>query len=77
MIKVYGRNPNNPDAKNDSRILQRTLNRLHGQVLVPRGLYRFTSFQDGDVAQYEVVRIADEYVVDLMASKSQLPLNNY
>jgi hypothetical protein len=26
-----------------------------------------SQIQDGDVAQYEVVRIADEYVVDLMA----------
>jgi hypothetical protein len=49
MVKVYGRNPDNPDSKNDSRILQRTLNRLHGHALVPRGLYRFTSFQESNL----------------------------
>ncbi len=32
----------------DSAILQRTLNRLRGPGLVPRGVYRFTTHEEAD-----------------------------
>ncbi len=32
----------------DSAILQRTLNRLRGPALVPRGVYRFATHEEAD-----------------------------
>ena len=32
----------------DTARLQRTLNRLRGPALVPRGVYRFSSFEEAD-----------------------------
>lgn len=60
----------------DIAILQRTLNRLRRAGLAPKGVYRFVSHEeadermigDGEVARYGVVRVADEVVVDFIAS---------
>jgi hypothetical protein len=37
-----------PDVVADVARLQRTLNRLRGAGLVPRGVYRFSSFDEAD-----------------------------
>jgi hypothetical protein len=36
------------DALSDARILLRTINRLRGYALVPRGVYRFSSHEEAD-----------------------------
>ena len=36
------------DVLRDSAILQRTLNALRGNALVPRGVYRFSSHEEAD-----------------------------
>ena len=40
--------PEGGDPVRDSAILQRTINRLRGGALVPRGVYRFTSHEEAD-----------------------------
>lgn len=36
------------DVVRDMAILQRTMNRLRGERLVPKGIYRFSSHEDAD-----------------------------
>lgn len=40
--------PEGGDPVRDIAILQRTINRLRGGALVPRGVYRFTSHEEAD-----------------------------
>ena len=44
VTKRHG--PENPIE--DARILQKTLNKLRGYDLVPKGVYRFKTFEDAD-----------------------------
>ncbi len=47
-VKVVSRRGPGEDVLKDSAILQRTLNRLRGNALVPRGVYRFASHEEAD-----------------------------
>jgi hypothetical protein len=47
-MKTVSRRPAGEDVLRDSSILQRTLNRLRGARLVPRGVFRFASHEDAD-----------------------------
>ena len=42
------RRPRGEDVLGDVAILQRTLNRLRGGALVPKGLYRFARHEEAD-----------------------------
>ncbi len=37
-----------PDAISDAAALQRTMNRLRGYALIPKGLYRFKTMEESD-----------------------------
>jgi TPP-dependent pyruvate/acetoin dehydrogenase alpha subunit len=47
-LKRISRRPDGEDALRDAEILQRTLNRLRGPALIPRGLYRFSTHEEAD-----------------------------
>ena len=47
-MKVVSKRAPGARALDDAARLQRTLNRLRGRGLVPRGLYRFSSFEEAD-----------------------------
>ena len=47
-MKIVTRRRPGEDALRDSAILQRTLNALRGNALVPRGVYRFASHEEAD-----------------------------
>jgi hypothetical protein len=47
-VNVVSKRRPGEDILRDSAILQRTLNRLRGNALVPRGLYRFASHEEAD-----------------------------
>ncbi len=47
-MRVISRRRPGSDVVRDAAILQRTLNRLRGPALVPRGLYRFVTHADAD-----------------------------
>ena len=45
-MKVVGRSNRGENVLRDVEILQRTLNRLRGVGLVPRGVHRFGAFEE-------------------------------
>lgn len=45
-MKTVSRRTRKTNTLRDARTLQRTINRLRGHALVPRGVYRFTSHKD-------------------------------
>ena len=47
-MKVVSKRAPGARVLDDVARLQRTLNRLRGRGLVPRGLYRFSSFEEAD-----------------------------
>ena len=47
-MKVVSKRVPGARILDDAARLQRTLNRLRGRGLVPRGLYRFSSFEEAD-----------------------------
>ena len=47
-MKVVSKRASGARVLDDVARLQRTLNRLRGRGLVPRGLYRFSSFEEAD-----------------------------
>jgi hypothetical protein len=47
-MKIVTRRQPGEDVLRDSAILQRTLNALRGNALVPRGVYRFASHEEAD-----------------------------
>jgi hypothetical protein len=47
-MKVVSRRSPGEDPVRDIAILQRTLNRLRGPALVPRGVYRFATHEEAD-----------------------------
>ena len=47
-MKVVTRRPPGEDVLRDVAILQRTMNRLRGPALVPRGVYRFATHEEAD-----------------------------
>ena len=47
-VKVVSKRRPGQDPIRDSAILQRTLNRLRGNALVPRGVYRFSTHEEAD-----------------------------
>lgn len=47
-MKIVSRRRPGSDATKDAAILQRTLNRLRGPALVPRGVYRFLTHEGAD-----------------------------
>ncbi|MBW3565878.1 MAG: hypothetical protein KY459_14295 [Acidobacteria bacterium] len=48
------------NALRDAAIMQRTMNRLRGEALVPRGVYRFATHEE-----------ADEWMMRMMAATQQ------
>jgi hypothetical protein len=64
-MKVVSRRRQGEDVLRDSAILQRTLNRLRGHHLVPRGVYRFHSHEEADAWMRR--QIADTHA--LLSSK--------
>ena len=47
-IKTVSFRAEGENVLRDSAILQRTLNRLRGSALIPRGVYRFASHEEAD-----------------------------
>ena len=47
-MKRISRRPEGEDVLRDIAILQRTMNRLRGRNLVPKGIYRFSSHEDAE-----------------------------
>lgn len=47
-VKRFSRRGEQEDVLRDIAILQRTINRLRGTGLVPKGVYRFRSHEDAD-----------------------------
>lgn len=47
-MKIVTKRFGKEDPIQDSRILQRTMNRLRGTALVPKGVYRFKTFEEAD-----------------------------
>jgi hypothetical protein len=47
-MKRVSRRRQGQDAVRDAAILQRTINRLRGGALVPRGVYRFRTHEEAD-----------------------------
>ncbi len=47
-IRRVSRRPEGEDPLRDIAILQRTINRLRGHDLVPRGVYRFATHEEAD-----------------------------
>jgi len=47
-MKIVMRRRGPADPLRDSAILQRTMNRLRGAGLVPRGVYRFATHEEAD-----------------------------
>jgi len=47
-IRRISRRPEGEDHLRDAAILQRTINRLRGRDLVPRGVYRFATHEEAD-----------------------------
>ncbi|HUF18904.1 MAG TPA: hypothetical protein VMS12_12745 [Thermoanaerobaculia bacterium] len=47
MRRVSKRKPGE-DVLHDAAIMQRTMNRLRGSALVPRGVYRFATHEEAD-----------------------------
>lgn len=47
-MKTVSRRTGTPDPLEDARILQRTMNRLRGYALVPKGVYRFHTHEEAD-----------------------------
>lgn len=59
-MKVVTKRKGIEDPVEDSRILQRTLNRIRGNALVPAGVYRFRTFEEAD--QWMIKMIANTHV---------------
>lgn len=47
-MKVVSRRTRKEDPLLDAAILQRTMNRLRGGALIPKGVYRFHSHEEAD-----------------------------
>jgi hypothetical protein len=63
-MKTVTRRHGRADPLRDSAILQRTVNALRGGGLVPRGVYRFRSFEE-----------AQEWMMRQMASTRARPVS--
>lgn len=55
-MKIHTRRFRKENAVADSRILQRTINRLRGVGVAPRGIYRFTSHEEAE--QWQIRQLA-------------------
>lgn len=55
-MKVVSRRRGGANFLGDVEKLQETMNRLRGSGLIPRGVYRFSSFEEAD--QWMIARIA-------------------
>jgi hypothetical protein len=47
-MRRISRRPEGEDTIQDAAILQRTVNRLRGVGLIPRGVYRFATHEEAD-----------------------------
>ncbi|MBI4196666.1 MAG: hypothetical protein HY539_02475 [Deltaproteobacteria bacterium] len=47
-MKVVTKRKGRENPIEDARILQKTLNQIRGDALVPRGVYRFKTFEEAD-----------------------------
>jgi hypothetical protein len=47
-MRRISRRPEGEDTIEDAAILQRTINRLRGVGLIPRGVYRFATHEEAD-----------------------------
>src|ERR1041385_7748760 len=48
IVRRISRRPEGDDSLSDAAILQRTMNRLRGLALIPRGIYRFRDHEEAD-----------------------------
>ena len=55
-IKIHTRRSRRQDALADCEILQRTINRLRGVGVAPRGIHRFESHEDAE--QWQIHQMA-------------------
>ena len=60
-MKVITKRKGVGDPIEDARILQRTLNQVRGNALVPKGVYRFKTFEEAD--QWMIKMIARTHVL--------------
>jgi hypothetical protein len=47
-MRRISRRPEGEDSIRDAAVLQRTINRLRGVGLIPRGVYRFATHEEAD-----------------------------
>ncbi|MBI2068156.1 MAG: hypothetical protein HYT77_09120 [Deltaproteobacteria bacterium] len=47
-MKIVTKRKGRENPIEDARILQKTLNQIRGDALVPRGVYRFKTFEEAD-----------------------------
>jgi hypothetical protein len=59
FVRRVSRRPEGEDIIRDAAALQRTMNRLRGGGLIPRGVYRFASHEDAD--EWMIRTIADTH----------------
>ena len=60
-MKIFTKRFGKEDFIKDASILQRTINRLRKYALIPKGVYRFKSFEEAD--QWMTKTIADTHVL--------------
>lgn len=56
MLKIITKRHGVVNTLKDAEILQRTMNQLRNYDLIPKGLYRFTTFKEAD--QWMIRQIA-------------------
>jgi len=71
LLKIVTRRPPGEDVLRDSAILQRRLNALRGNALVPRGVYRFASHEEADA--WMTLRIAATHARQSSGTSPQAP----
>lgn len=47
-MKIITKRHGRADTLRDAATMQRTINRIRGRALIPRGIYRFASFAEAD-----------------------------
>ena len=72
-MKIVTRRRPREDALRDSAILQRTLNALRGNALVPRGVYRFASHEEADAWMTLQIAATDAQLSSATSPRSAVP----
>jgi hypothetical protein len=69
FMRRISRRHEGEDVLADAAILQRTMNRLRGEALIPRGVYRFQSHEEAD--EWMIRTVAATHV--RLSSKTSSP----